>query len=45
VGSSADDAAGESFNASFKGETLQGRRTFADEHEARLTTFRCTCSA
>jgi transposase InsO family protein len=40
VGSSADNAAAESFNASFKRETLQGRRAFANEHEARLTTFR-----
>ena len=40
VGSSADNAAAESFNATFKRETLQGRRAFADEHEARLTTFR-----
>jgi transposase InsO family protein len=40
VGSSADNAAAESFNASLKRETLQGRRAFANEHEARLTTFR-----
>jgi transposase InsO family protein len=40
VGSSADNAAAESFNASFKRETLQGRRAFTDEHEARLTSFR-----
>jgi hypothetical protein len=40
VGSSADNAAAESFNASLKRETLQGRRAFTDEHEARLTTFR-----
>jgi transposase InsO family protein len=40
VGSSADNAAAESFNATFKRETLQGRRAFADEHEARLTSFR-----
>ncbi|MFC8848537.1 MULTISPECIES: IS3 family transposase [unclassified Micromonospora] len=40
VGSSADNAAAESFNATFKRETLQGRRAFTDEHEARLTAFR-----
>jgi transposase InsO family protein len=40
VGSSADNAAAESFNASLKRETLQGRRAFTDEHEARLTAFR-----
>jgi transposase InsO family protein len=40
VGSSADNAAAESFNASFKRETLQGRRAFTDERDARLTTFR-----
>ena len=40
VGSSADNAAAESFNATFKRETLQGRRAFRDEREARLTSFR-----
>jgi transposase InsO family protein len=40
VGSSADNAAAESFNATFKRETLQGRRAFSNEHEARLTAFR-----
>jgi transposase InsO family protein len=40
VGSSADNALAESFNATLKRETLQGRRTFTDEREARLTTFR-----
>ncbi|MDG6107623.1 IS3 family transposase [Dactylosporangium aurantiacum] len=40
VGSSADNAAAESFNASLKRETLQGRRAYTDEHDARLTTFR-----
>lgn len=34
------DAAAESFNATFKHETLQGRLAFADEREARLTAFR-----
>jgi transposase InsO family protein len=40
IGSSADNAAAESFNATLKRETLQGRRTFTDEHDARLTAFR-----
>jgi transposase InsO family protein len=40
VGSSADNAAAESFNASFKRETLQGRRAYTNEREARLTAFR-----
>jgi transposase InsO family protein len=40
VGSSADNAAAESLNATFKRETLQGRRAFTDEHEARLSSFR-----
>jgi transposase InsO family protein len=40
VGSSADNAAAESFNATFKRETLQGRRAFTDEREARLVSFR-----
>lgn len=40
VGSSADNALAESFNATFKRETLQGRRAFVDEREARLTAFR-----
>lgn len=40
IGSSADNALAESFNATFKRETLQGRRAFADEHEARLASFR-----
>ena len=39
VGTS-DNAAAESFNATFKGETLQGRRDSTDEREARLTSFR-----
>ncbi|GLZ02523.1 transposase [Actinoplanes sp. NBRC 103695] len=39
IGSSADNALAESFNATFKRETLQGRRAFTDEHEARLTSF------
>jgi transposase InsO family protein len=40
VGSSADNAAAESFNATLKRETLQGRRAFTDERDARLTMFR-----
>lgn len=40
IGSSADNAAAESFNASLKRETLQGRHAFTDEHDARLTVFR-----
>jgi transposase InsO family protein len=40
VGSSADNALTESFNATFKRETRQGRRAFTDEREARLTSFR-----
>jgi transposase InsO family protein len=40
VGSSADNTAAESFNANLKRETLQGRRAFTDEHQARLATFR-----
>jgi transposase InsO family protein len=39
VGSSADNALAESFNATLKRETLQGRRAFTDERDARLTTF------
>ena len=40
VGGSADNALAESFNATLKRETLQGRREFTDERETRLTTFR-----
>ena len=40
VGSSADNALAEAFNATFKRETLQGRRAFTDEREARLSSFR-----
>ncbi|WP_438948467.1 integrase core domain-containing protein [Streptomyces atratus] len=39
VGSSADNAA-ESFNATFKRETLKGRKGWANEREARLDVFR-----
>jgi transposase InsO family protein len=40
VGSSADNALAEAFNASFKRETLQGRPAFTDERDARLASFR-----
>ncbi|MFW3476832.1 IS3 family transposase [Streptomyces microflavus] len=40
VGSSADNALAESFNATFKRETLQGRKTWPTEREARLDAFR-----
>ncbi|MBT2540527.1 IS3 family transposase [Streptomyces sp. ISL-44] len=39
VGSSADNAAAESFNAAFKRETLKGRKGWSDEREARLDAF------
>ncbi|MGA5873960.1 IS3 family transposase [Streptomyces cinereoruber] len=40
VGSSADNAAAESFNAAFKRETLKGRKAWPNEREARLDAFR-----
>lgn len=40
VGSSADNALAESFNATFKRETLQGRKSWSTEREARLDAFR-----
>ncbi|MER8199647.1 IS3 family transposase [Streptomyces microflavus] len=40
VGSSADNALAESFNATFKRETLQGRKRWPTEREARLDAFR-----
>lgn len=40
VGSSADNALAESFNATFKRETLQGRKSWPTEREARLNAFR-----
>ncbi|WP_099053956.1 integrase core domain-containing protein [Streptomyces griseoruber] len=40
VGSPADNALAESFDATCKRETLQGRSSWADEHEARLDLFR-----
>ena len=39
IGSSADNAAAEALNASFKRETLQGAHGFTDEHQARLAVF------
>jgi transposase InsO family protein len=39
VGSSADNAAAEALNATFKRETLQGAHAFPDEHQARLAVF------
>ncbi|MGA5471878.1 transposase, partial [Streptomyces arboris] len=40
IGSSADNAAAESFNAAFKRETLKGRKGWPSEGEARLDAFR-----
>ncbi|WP_443067507.1 IS3 family transposase [Streptomyces sp. NBC_01426] len=40
IGSSADNALAESFNAAFKRETLQGRKSWPTEREARLDAFR-----
>ncbi|GAA1130434.1 IS3 family transposase [Kitasatospora arboriphila] len=40
IGSSADNAAAESFNATLKRELLQGRRSWTTEREARLAVFR-----
>ena len=40
VGSSADNAAAESFNAAFKRETLKGLKGWSNEREARLDAFR-----
>lgn len=40
VGTSADNAAAEAFNASLKRETLQGRKRWSGPREARLTVFR-----
>ncbi|MFD1831692.1 integrase core domain-containing protein [Streptomyces desertarenae] len=45
VGSSADNALAESFNATFKRETLQGRERWAGEREARLDAFRTAARA
>ncbi|THA22909.1 IS3 family transposase, partial [Streptomyces sp. A1547] len=40
IGSSADNAAAESFNAAFKRETLKGRKAWSSEREARIDAFR-----
>ncbi|TXS07856.1 IS3 family transposase [Streptomyces sp. wa22] len=40
VSTSADNALAESFNATFKRETLQGRKSWPTEREARLNAFR-----
>nr|WP_107084867.1 IS3 family transposase [Streptomyces virginiae] len=40
IGSSADHALTESFNAAFERETLQGRKNWRSESEARLDAFR-----
>jgi transposase InsO family protein len=40
VGTSADNAAAESFNASMKRETLQGAKRWPGAHAARLAVFR-----
>ncbi|MEU6540945.1 IS3 family transposase [Streptomyces sp. NPDC047000] len=40
VGTSADNAAAESFNATMKRETLQGRKRWSGAREARLAVFR-----
>jgi transposase InsO family protein len=40
VGTSADNAAAEAFNASLKRETLQGRKRWSGAREARLAVFR-----
>jgi transposase InsO family protein len=40
IGSSADNALAESFNATFKRETLQDRKSWPSEREARLDAFR-----
>lgn len=40
VGSSADNALAESFNATLKRETLQGRKSWPNAREARLDAFR-----
>lgn len=39
VGSAADNALAESFNAAMKRELLQGKAAFADEHECRRAVF------
>ena len=40
VGTSADNAAAEAFNASLKRETLQGAKSWSSAREARLAVFK-----
>lgn len=40
IGSSADNALAESFNATLKRETLQGGKSWTNAREARLDAFR-----
>jgi transposase InsO family protein len=40
IGSSADNALAESFNATFKREILEGAKGWISEREARLAAFR-----
>ncbi|MFK0239151.1 DDE-type integrase/transposase/recombinase [Streptomyces vinaceus] len=40
IGSSADNALAEPFNVTFKRDTLQGRKSWTSEREARLDAFR-----
>ena len=40
VSTSADNAAAESFNATLKRETLQGKKCWSGAREARLAVFR-----
>lgn len=40
VGSSADNAAAEAFNATLKHETLQGAKRWSSTQEARLAVFK-----
>lgn len=40
VGTNADNAAAESFNATLKRETLQGKKRWSEAREARLAVFR-----
>lgn len=40
VGTSADNAAAESFNSTLKRETLQGKKHWPGAREARLAVFR-----
>ncbi|WP_405681983.1 hypothetical protein [Streptomyces sp. NBC_00057] len=45
IGSSADNALAESFDATFKRKTLQGRKSWSSEREARLDALAgCTAT-